>query len=125
MKAESSASASAPPEMPRSGKFGPRPSQGGMRSGDWVGTSSAAEPCRWTCGPTQNASPRMPSRPKPPIRMSQLSRMLKEMSIRHCLNLPDIFKGLRLKGKIERPRVTCERISSRTVCRERSVGGTE
>jgi integrase len=37
--------------------------------------------------------------------IGQLSRMLKEMSIRHRLNLPDIFKGLRLKGEIERSRV--------------------
>ena len=31
--------------------------------------------------------------------------MLKEMSIRRRLNLPDIFKGLRLKGETERSRV--------------------
>jgi hypothetical protein len=37
--------------------------------------------------------------------IGQLSRMLKEMSIRHRLNLPDIFKGLRLKGETERSRV--------------------
>jgi len=37
--------------------------------------------------------------------VGQLSRMLKEMSIRRRLNLPDIFKGLRLKGETERPRV--------------------
>ncbi|MFZ1923161.1 MAG: integrase, partial [Xanthobacteraceae bacterium] len=37
--------------------------------------------------------------------IGQLNRMLKEMSIRHRLNLPDIFKGLRLKGETERPRV--------------------
>jgi integrase len=37
--------------------------------------------------------------------MGQLSRMLKEMSIRRRLNLPDIFKGLRLKGETERPRI--------------------
>jgi integrase len=37
--------------------------------------------------------------------IGQLSRMLKEMSIRHRLNLPDIFKGLRLKGEAEHPRV--------------------
>ncbi|MBI1203002.1 MAG: integrase [Rhodopseudomonas sp.] len=30
--------------------------------------------------------------------MGMLSRMLKEMSIRHRLNLPEIFKGLRLKA---------------------------
>ena len=34
--------------------------------------------------------------------IGQLSRMLKEMSIRRRLNLPDIFKGLRLKGETER-----------------------
>jgi integrase len=37
--------------------------------------------------------------------IGQLSRMLKEMSIRRRLNLPDIFKGLRLKGETERPRI--------------------
>jgi integrase len=37
--------------------------------------------------------------------MGQLSRMLKEMSIRRRLSLPDIFKGLRLKGETERPRI--------------------
>jgi integrase len=37
--------------------------------------------------------------------VGQLSRMLKEMSIRRRLNLPDIFKGLRLKGETERPRI--------------------
>jgi len=37
--------------------------------------------------------------------MGQLNRMLKEMSIRRRLNLPDIFKGLRLKGETERSRV--------------------
>ena len=40
--------------------------------------------------------------------IGQLSRMLKEMSIRRRLNLPDIFKGLRLKGETERPRVPYE-----------------
>jgi len=40
--------------------------------------------------------------------IGQLSRMLKELSIRCRLNLPDIFKGLRLKGEIERPRVPYE-----------------
>lgn len=34
--------------------------------------------------------------------------MLKEVSIRRRLNLPDIFKGLRLKGGVERPRVPYE-----------------
>jgi integrase len=37
--------------------------------------------------------------------IGQLSRMLKEMSIRRRLNLPDIFKGLRLKGETERSRM--------------------
>jgi integrase len=37
--------------------------------------------------------------------IGQLSRMLKEMSVRRRLNLPDIFKGLRLKGETERSRV--------------------
>jgi hypothetical protein len=36
--------------------------------------------------------------------IGQLSRMLKEMSIRRRLNLPDIFKGLRLKGERDQPR---------------------
>src|SRR5262249_17800739 len=36
--------------------------------------------------------------------IGQLSRMLKEMSVRRRLNLPDIFKGLRLKGETDRPR---------------------
>ncbi|SCB51754.1 Phage integrase family protein [Bradyrhizobium shewense] len=40
--------------------------------------------------------------------IGQLNRMLKEVSIRRRLNLPDIFKGLRLKGEIERPRVPYE-----------------
>lgn len=40
--------------------------------------------------------------------IGQLSRMLKEMSIRRRLNLPDIFKGLRLKGETERPRCPYE-----------------
>jgi integrase len=40
--------------------------------------------------------------------IGQLSRMLKEMSIRRRLNLPDIFKGLRLKGETDRPRVPYE-----------------
>lgn len=40
--------------------------------------------------------------------IGQLSRMLKEMNIRRRLNIPDIFKGLRLKGEIERPRVPYE-----------------
>ena len=36
--------------------------------------------------------------------IGQLSRMLKEMSVRRRLNLPDIFKGLRLRGEIEKSR---------------------
>jgi hypothetical protein len=40
--------------------------------------------------------------------IGQLSRMLKEMNIRRRLNIPDIFKGLRLKGETERPRVPYE-----------------
>jgi integrase len=40
--------------------------------------------------------------------IGQLSRMLKEMNIRRRLNLPDIFKGLRLKGETERSRVPYE-----------------
>jgi integrase len=36
--------------------------------------------------------------------IGQLSRMLKDMSIRRRLNLPDIFKGLRLRGEIEKSR---------------------
>jgi integrase len=34
--------------------------------------------------------------------------MLKDLNIRRRLNLPDIFKGLRLKGETERPRVPYE-----------------
>jgi integrase len=40
--------------------------------------------------------------------IGQLSLMLKEMSVRRQLNLPDIFKGLRLKGETERSRVPYE-----------------
>lgn len=40
--------------------------------------------------------------------IGQLSRMLKEMNVRRRLNMPDIFKGLRLKGETERPRVPYE-----------------
>lgn len=36
--------------------------------------------------------------------IGQLSRMLKEMNIRRRLNLPDIFRGLRLKGEVEKSR---------------------
>ena len=38
--------------------------------------------------------------------IGQLSRMLKEMSVRRRLNLPDIFQGLRLRGEAERTRET-------------------
>jgi len=37
--------------------------------------------------------------------LGQLSRMLKDMSIRRRLNLPDIFKGLRLRGEAEKSRM--------------------
>jgi integrase len=40
--------------------------------------------------------------------IGQLSRMLKEMSVRRRLNLPDIFKGLRLKGETEKTRCPFE-----------------
>ncbi|WP_456699311.1 MULTISPECIES: hypothetical protein [unclassified Bradyrhizobium] len=40
--------------------------------------------------------------------IGQLNRMLKDVSIRRRLNLPDIFKWLRLKGEVERPRVPYE-----------------
>lgn len=36
--------------------------------------------------------------------MGQLSRMLKDMSIRRRLNLPDIFKGLHLRGEADKTR---------------------
>lgn len=36
--------------------------------------------------------------------IGQLSRMLKEMNIRRRLNLPEIFKGLRLRGAVDRSR---------------------
>lgn len=36
--------------------------------------------------------------------MGMLSRMLKDMSIRRRLNLPEIFKGLRLRGETENTR---------------------
>lgn len=42
--------------------------------------------------------------------IGQLSRMLKEVSIRRRLNIPDIFQGLRLKGEVERSRVPYETI---------------
>lgn len=40
--------------------------------------------------------------------IGQLSRMMKEMSNRRRLDLPDIFKGLRLKGEKQRSRVPYE-----------------
>jgi integrase len=40
--------------------------------------------------------------------IGQLSRMLKDLSIRRRLSVPDIFKGLRLKGEVERTRVPYE-----------------
>src|SRR5262249_23620704 len=40
--------------------------------------------------------------------IGQLSRMLKEMSIRRRLKLPDFFQGLRLKGEKDRPRIPYE-----------------
>jgi integrase len=40
--------------------------------------------------------------------IGQLSRMLKEMSVRRRLKLPDIFSGLRLRGEIEHSRMPFE-----------------
>jgi hypothetical protein len=40
--------------------------------------------------------------------IGQLSRMLKEVSIRRRLNIPEIFKGLRLRGQTERSRMPFE-----------------
>jgi integrase len=40
--------------------------------------------------------------------IGQLSRMLKDVSIRRRLKIPEIFKGLRLRGKTERSRVPFE-----------------
>ncbi|HEX4112139.1 MAG TPA: tyrosine-type recombinase/integrase [Stellaceae bacterium] len=37
--------------------------------------------------------------------LGQLSRMLKEMSIRRRLNLPEIFKGLHLRGEVDKSRL--------------------
>src|SRR5258705_3213455 len=37
--------------------------------------------------------------------IGQLSRMLKDVSIRRRLNIPEIFKGLRLRGQTERSRM--------------------
>ena len=40
--------------------------------------------------------------------IGQLSRMLKDVSIRRRLNIPDIFRGLRLRGQTERSRMPFE-----------------
>jgi integrase len=40
--------------------------------------------------------------------IGQLSRMLKDISIRRRLNIPDIFKGLRLRNEIEKSRMPFE-----------------
>ena len=40
--------------------------------------------------------------------IGQLSRMLKDVSVRRRLNIPEIFKGLRLRGEIEKSRVPYE-----------------
>jgi integrase len=40
--------------------------------------------------------------------MGQLSRMLKDISIRRRLNLPDIFKGLHLRGETDKSRLPYE-----------------
>lgn len=40
--------------------------------------------------------------------IGQLSRMLKDISVRRRLNIPDIFKGLRLPGELERSRMPFE-----------------
>jgi integrase len=40
--------------------------------------------------------------------MGQLSRMLKDMSIRRRLNIPDIFKGLHLRGETDKSRLPYE-----------------
>jgi integrase len=40
--------------------------------------------------------------------IGQLSRMLKDISIRRRLNIPDIFKGLRFRGETERSRMPYE-----------------
>ncbi len=51
--------------------------------------------------------------------MGQLSRMLKDMSIRRRLNLPDIFKGLHLRGETDKSRLPYEPSFIQT----RSLGG--
>jgi integrase len=40
--------------------------------------------------------------------IGQLSRMLKEVSIRRRLNLPDLFRGLRLRGETDKSRLPYE-----------------
>jgi integrase len=40
--------------------------------------------------------------------IGQLSRMLKDVSIRRRLNIPEIFKGLRLRGQTDRSRMPFE-----------------
>jgi len=40
--------------------------------------------------------------------IGQLSRMLKDLSIRRRLNIPEIFRGLRLRGQTERSRMPFE-----------------
>src|ERR1043165_8188762 len=40
--------------------------------------------------------------------IGQLSRMLKDVSVRRRLSIPDIFKGLRLRGETEKARVPYE-----------------
>jgi len=59
--------------------------------------------------------------------IGQLSRMLKEMSIRRRLNLPDLFKGLRLKGETERPRFPYETdfIQNRLLAKDALAGLNE
>jgi integrase len=47
--------------------------------------------------------------------IGQLSRMLKDVSIRRRLKLPDIFKGLRLRGEAEKARVPFETAYIRNV----------
>ena len=53
--------------------------------------------------------------------IGQLNRMLKEMSIRHRLNLPIFSKASGLRGETERPRVPYETefIQKRLLCQRR------
>lgn len=46
--------------------------------------------------------------------MGQLSRMLKDMSIRRRLNLPDLFKGLHLRGETDKSRLPYDSAFIRT-----------